>query len=89
MNFARLPEKFYLQFIANYAMLANMQNNGITPMGAPEACDLLDVSRDTLIRMIASGKIRKATKLPGQNGSWVLDRAEIEGMATAKADVTA
>lgn len=66
-------------------MLARMPINAITPMGAPEACAVLDVSRDTLIRMIASGKIKKAHKLPGMNGAWVLDRDEVEQIAARKA----
>jgi excisionase family DNA binding protein len=52
-------------------------------MGAAEAEDRLGVSRDTLIRMAAAGKIKKAVKLAGDNGQWVFDRDEVEQLAVA------
>jgi excisionase family DNA binding protein len=69
-------------------MLASMTTDAIIPMGAGEACELLDVSRDTLIRMIARGVI-KGHKLKGENGQWVCDRPEIERLAAAKAKAAA
>ena len=77
--------QYYLLSIAKYAMVASMTTHAIIPMGAKEACDLLDVSRDTLIRMIARRVIKRAHKLDGDNGAWVLDRPEIEQLAREKA----
>ena len=65
-------------------MLASMTTDAIIPIGAAEACELLGVSRDTLIRMIARGTI-KGHKLKGENGQWVCDRPEVEGLARDKA----
>ena len=77
-----------LRSIAIYAMLASMTTDAIIPMGGAEACDLLDVSRDTLIRMIARGVI-KGHKLAGDKGQWIVDRLEIERLAAEKSEATA
>ncbi|HEY5985125.1 MAG TPA: helix-turn-helix domain-containing protein [Streptosporangiaceae bacterium] len=50
-------------------------------MGAAEAAETLGVSKDTLMRMIARGELRRVQKLPGPNGAWLLNRAEVEQMA--------
>ena len=47
-------------------------------MGTSEAREMLGVSKDTLIRMIARGVIRTVGKLPGPNGAYLFDRAEVE-----------
>lgn len=73
-----------LRVIANHAMLSVMTTDAIIPMGAAEAEKLLDVSRDTLIRMATDGRIEKAVKLGGDNGQWVFDRDEINALASAK-----
>jgi len=70
-------------------MLASMTTDAIIPMGGSEACELLGVSRDTLIRMIAAGKIKNAVKLAEGNGAWILDRPEIERLAADRAEATA
>lgn len=62
-------------------MLSAMTTEAIIPMGAAEAEERLGVSRDTLIRMATGGRIKKAVKLAGDNGQWVFDRDEIEGLA--------
>ena len=61
-----------------------MQTDAMIPMGGAEACELLGVSRDTLIRMIAAKKIKNAVKLSSGNGAWILDRTEIEQLARDK-----
>lgn len=58
-----------------------MQTDSMTPMGTTEASERLGVSRDSLVRMIATGTIKKATKMPGVSGAWLFDRAEIEHLA--------
>ena len=55
------------------------------PIGTAEAMDVLGVSKDTLIRMIARGEIKKAHKMPGLRGPYILDRAEIEALAAKAA----
>lgn len=58
-----------------------MQINSIGPMGSAEASELLGVSRDSLVRMVAAGTIKKAMKMPGATGAWLFDRHEIEQLA--------
>jgi excisionase family DNA binding protein len=69
-------------------MLAGMTTDAIIPMGGAEACEMLGISRDTLIRRIAAGKI-KGHKLAGDNGAWIVDRAQIERLASEKTEATA
>lgn len=46
-----------------------------------EACDLLGgIDRSTLVRWIQSGRIAPAHKLPGKTGSYLLRRADVEGL---------
>jgi excisionase family DNA binding protein len=54
-------------------------------IGTAEACEALGVSKDTLIRMAARGDITPLHKMPGVNGAYVFDRAEIEELAARKA----
>lgn len=65
-------------------MLASMQPTDESLIGATEACDMLLISKDTLIRMIARGEIKPVHKLPGPTGAYLLNRAEIEHLARAK-----
>lgn len=65
-----------------------MQTTDEAPMGTAEACELLDISKDTLIRMIARGEIKNAHKMPGLRGPYILDRAEIERLAAEQAEAT-
>jgi hypothetical protein len=47
-------------------------------IGSAEACELLGgIDRATLVRRIARGELKTVTKLPGSNGIWVFDRAEV------------
>lgn len=46
-------------------------------LSSAEACTILQVSRSTLIRWVASGKIRAAQKLPGQSGVWLFEPGEV------------
>lgn len=73
--------------IAKYAMLASMQPD--KPLiGAAEAADILGVSKDTLIRMVASGEVPLVQKLDGPKGAYIFKRAEVERVA-AKAEAAA
>ena len=71
-----------LLVVANYAMLANMQNTGEGLMGAAEAARRLGVSKDTLIRMVARGDLEPVDKLPGINGAYLFWRSVIEQLAS-------
>jgi Helix-turn-helix domain len=47
-------------------------------IGSAEACEILDgIDRATLVRRIARGELKTVTKLPGLNGQWLFDRAEV------------
>lgn len=62
-------------------MLASMQTTGEDLIGATEAREILGVSKDTLIRMIARGELTARHKLPGPNGAYLLSRAEVTSLA--------
>jgi excisionase family DNA binding protein len=47
-------------------------------IGSAEACGILGIDRGTLVRWIASGRIRTVHKLPGQTGAYIFDLAEVE-----------
>jgi len=68
-------------------MLARMPVTRETPaaMGTAEACELLGVSKDTLIRMAARGEITPLHKLPGPNGAFIWNAAEIRKLAAKPA----
>src|SRR5258708_13596294 len=72
----KTPEKNSLPIVATYAMLTDMSTTGEALIGATEAAEILSVSKDTLIRMIARGDLAAVHKLPAQNGAYLLRRAE-------------
>ena len=55
------------------------------PISAETASQMLGISKDTLIRKIDRGEIKKAHKMPGLRGPYILDRCEIEDMAAKAA----
>lgn len=56
------------------------------PMSSAEACkELGDIDRSTLSRWVALGLIVPAYKLPGRNGAFVFDRAEVERVKAERA----
>jgi len=61
-----------------------MNDTDERPIGTREAMEILGVSKDTLIRMIARGDVT-ADKLPGSNGAYLFDRADVERLAQDKA----
>lgn len=46
-----------------------------------EASVLLGKSVRTVQRMAEAGELRPVRKLPGPNGAWLFDRAEVETLA--------
>lgn len=54
-------------------------------IGTTEACRVLDISKDTLRRLIESGELTVAHKNPGPNGVVILWRDEVEKLAAVRA----
>jgi hypothetical protein len=47
-------------------------------IGTTETCEILGgIDRSTLVRRVARGELRAASKLPGVTGPWMFDRAEV------------
>jgi predicted site-specific integrase-resolvase len=46
-------------------------------IGSAEACRILDVSRATLTRCVADGRLPLAVKLPGPAGAFLYHRADV------------
>ena len=47
-------------------------------IGSAEACAMLgNIDRATLVRRIARGELSTVGKMPGPNGAWLFDRAEV------------
>lgn len=58
-------------------------------IGSSEVCEILGIDRGSLVRRIAAGKIPVVSKLAGQTGAYVFDRAEIERIERAAAEAKA
>ena len=54
-------------------------------LSSSEVCAVLQISRSTLVRWIAAGKITAVQKLPGQSGVYLFDPAEIARFVIARA----
>jgi excisionase family DNA binding protein len=52
-------------------------------IGSAEACQLLGVSRMTLTRWVQQGKLKAATKLPGDNGAFLFKREVVLALLPA------
>lgn len=65
-------------------MLSHMET-GTTLIGSSESCRILNVHPATLSRWVGSGTLTPAHKLPGKNGAYLFNRADIEKLAAAKA----
>ena len=52
-------------------------------LSSAEACTILHISRSTLIRWVAAGKIQAAQKLPGQSGVYLFEPAEVPRLMRA------
>lgn len=49
-------------------------------IGADESCTILKVHRTTLTRWVGAGVLEAAHKLPGKNGAFLFDRADVEAL---------
>jgi len=50
-----------------------------------EVVDILHCDRSTITRLVATGKLTAATKLPGRTGAYLFDRAAVEALAAERA----
>jgi excisionase family DNA binding protein len=66
-------------------MVANMTEDS-TLIGTAEATEMLGVSKDTLIRMVARGTLKAAHKMSGTSGAYLFERADVEQLAREKTE---
>lgn len=50
-------------------------------IGSAVACDLLGITRGTLSRWVAAGKLTPAQRLEGKTGAFLFVRADVERLA--------
>lgn len=56
-----------------------------TLIGSDEASDIIGVHRATLLRWVADKVIKPAHQLPGANGAYLFERADVERLAAERA----
>ena len=66
-------------------MLATMTEDS-TLVGTSEVMEMLSVSRDTVVRMVARGALKAVHKMSGPTGGYLFQRAEVEELAREKAE---
>lgn len=49
-----------------------------------EATTILQVSPRAVLQMIQGGKLKATRKLPGRTGTYLLDRAQVEALASKR-----
>lgn len=54
-------------------------------IGSTESSRLLNIDKATLSRWVNNGTIQPALKLPGKNGAYLFNRADIEALAATRA----
>jgi len=57
-----------------------------TLVGTAYVMATLDVSRDTVVRMVARGVLKAAHKMDGPRGAYLFERADVEQLAREKAE---
>jgi predicted site-specific integrase-resolvase len=50
-----------------------------------EAVEILDIDRSAFTRWVQMGRVKVAYRLPGPNGAYLFERAEIERIAAERA----
>jgi excisionase family DNA binding protein len=55
-------------------------------IGSVEAAELLGVDRSVLTRLVQSGKLARAHKLPGENGAALYNRSDVEALAATRTE---
>lgn len=64
-------------------MIAAMPSDLI---GSVEAASILGVDRSVLTRLVQSGRLARAHKLPGENGAALYHRADVEALAATRTE---
>ena len=54
-------------------------------IGSKRACEILEVDRATLVRMVRDGRLEPVSKMEGRNGAYVFDTAAVTRLAEARA----
>lgn len=54
-------------------------------IGSKRACEILEVDRATLVRMVRDGRLEPVSKMEGRNGAYVFDPAAVTRLAEARA----
>lgn len=70
-------------------MVCSMAMHSTDLIGSAEACRTLGVNNSTLTRWVAAGEVKAAHKLPGKNGAYLFERAEIERVGSDRAQAEA
>lgn len=55
-------------------------------IGSAEVCRLLSIHPVTVGRWVTSGRLTPVHKLPSRNGAYLFDRADIEKLASERAE---
>jgi predicted site-specific integrase-resolvase len=55
-------------------------------IGSDDAAKILRVHRATFLRWLAAGLITPVTQLPGPNGAYLFERADVERLAAEQTD---
>ncbi|AXN50994.1 helix-turn-helix domain-containing protein [Mycobacterium marinum] len=58
-------------------------------IGSAEVARLLEINQVTVARWVTSGELKPVHKLPGKNGAYLFSRADIEKLATERAEASA
>lgn len=54
-------------------------------IGSAEACRRLGVGRPSLVRMVQTGRLEAAMKLPGASGAYLFDPETVDALVTERA----
>jgi excisionase family DNA binding protein len=55
-----------------------------TLVGTSDVMEMLGVSRDTVVRMVARGALKAVHKMAGPQGAYLFERADVERLARDK-----
>lgn len=65
--------------------MLSLMPTGTDLIGSAEACRILEVHPATVGRWVDSGRLTPAHKLPGKNGAYLFNRADVERLASERA----
>jgi excisionase family DNA binding protein len=58
-------------------------------IGSAEVARLLKINQVTVARWVASGQLTPAHKLPGKNGAYLFNRADVDQLISDRAEASA